>query len=40
MVERGDKVTIPEDAVVHFIAIDSDGIASEIISRSFEKAVG
>jgi hypothetical protein len=37
---EGDEVTITEDAVVHFIAIDSDGIASEIVSQAFEKAVG
>jgi hypothetical protein len=37
---EGDEVPITEDSVVHFIAIDSDGIASEIVSRSFEKAVG
>jgi pimeloyl-ACP methyl ester carboxylesterase len=37
---EGDKVTIAEDAVVHFIAIDPNGSASEIVSRSFEKAVG
>ena len=37
---EGDEVTITEDAVVHFVAVDSDGIASEIVSQSFEKAVG
>jgi hypothetical protein len=35
---EGDKVTITKDAVVHFIAIDSDGVASEVISKSFSKA--
>ena len=34
---EGDKVTITRDAVVRFIAIDSHGIASGIISRSFGK---
>ena len=34
---EGDKVTITEDAVVHFIAIDPDGIASAIVSKSFAK---
>lgn len=35
---EGDEVTITKDAVVHFIAIDSHGVASEVVSRSFGKA--
>jgi pimeloyl-ACP methyl ester carboxylesterase len=34
---EGDVARIDEDAVVYFIAIDSDGIASEIVSRSFAR---
>ena len=34
---EGDVTRIDEDAVVYFIAIDSDGIASEIVSRSFAR---
>ena len=35
---EGDKVTITKDAVVCFVAIDSHGIASEVVSKSFGKA--
>jgi pimeloyl-ACP methyl ester carboxylesterase len=35
---EGDVARIDGDAVVYFIAIDSDGTASEIVSRSFEKS--
>ncbi|MDQ4142996.1 MAG: lipase family protein [Actinomycetota bacterium] len=35
---EGDVARIDEDAVVYFIAIDSDGTASEIVSKSFKKS--
>src|SRR5215211_837141 len=34
---EGDVARIERDAVVYFIAIDSDGTASEIVSKSFKK---
>jgi hypothetical protein len=37
---EGDTVTIHGNAVVSFIAIDDEGNASEIVSKSFEKADG
>jgi Lipase (class 2) len=35
--KEGDVVTINRDAVVYFIAIDPEGNASEIVSKSFER---
>jgi pimeloyl-ACP methyl ester carboxylesterase len=37
---EGDVAPIDRNAVVYFIAIDEQGTASEIVSRSFEKAAG
>jgi hypothetical protein len=37
MWDEGAAVTITEDKVVYFIAIDPDGIASEVASKSFER---
>lgn len=39
MWSEGPVVTITSDAAPQFIAIDSDGIASEIVSKPFKKAV-
>jgi hypothetical protein len=34
---EGDVVPIDRNAVIYFVAIDSDGVASEIVSKSFER---
>lgn len=34
---EGAAVTMTEDKLVHFIAVDLDALASEIVSRSFKK---
>jgi len=39
MWSEGSIVTITSDAAPQFIAIDSDGIASEVVTKSFKKAV-
>jgi pimeloyl-ACP methyl ester carboxylesterase len=36
---EGANVAIIEDAVVHFIAMDPDGIASQIVSKLFKKRI-
>ena len=39
MWSEGPVVTITSDAAPQFIALDSDGVASEIVSKPFKKAV-
>src|SRR5215204_1211969 len=39
MWSEGSIITITSDAAPQFIAIDSDGIASEVVTKSFKKAV-
>jgi hypothetical protein len=36
---RGATVTITQDAVVSFVAIDPDGVASAVVSRAFSKRI-